>query len=438
MDVSATKEDCMSANALLVCKIPLNRQAGPEWPRGKWGEVDKVNERVTFQALAWILERIDIGGKFNTWTEIELDYHGIAQSCHRCSPTAPMIRWVRDEKNKIRAAEDVSQAGAYERALKNRPSPFVTQLKLEEDLGVGTVRIGVNIPSLIHRALSRLPTQGRTEPAHFAWRLDTNFCDQAKLNLPKFCLTSNRKDPQHMQPKHFKIPLRPEQLRSLSWMLKQESTDAEPFVEEEIAEAILTHLGWRAQGRAQRPVRVRGGVLADEVGYGKTAITLGLVDCASKSVREGPRPPKEHLRGKIYVRGTLIVVPPHLTRQWGSEIKKFTGDHFEVVIISTASSLNSLTIQEVQDADIVIVASNLFHSGVYLSNLEAFAAGGTLPNQDGRFFNARLDIVLSSLRDQVERLRTDGSEAVMDAIHAARKKGRKIRLFVLALSNVAG
>ena len=201
--------------------------------------------------------------------------------------------------------------------------------------------------------------------------------------------------------------------------------DVNQFTKEEIAEAILTHLNWRAQGRAQRPIRVRGGVLADEVGYGKTAITLGLIDSAAKSVRQEPRPSKGELHGKIYVRGTLVVVPPHLTRQWGSEIKKFTGDHFEVVIISTASNLNSLTIEEVQDADIIVVASNLFHSGVYLSNLEAFAAGGTLPNQDGRYFNARLDHILASLRNQVERLRNEGSDAAMEAIHEARKRGKR-------------
>ncbi|THH03097.1 hypothetical protein EW145_g6533 [Phellinidium pouzarii] len=416
LEVNASNAHCASAIALLVCKVPLKDQAGPEWPRGKWVEVDKVNERVTFQALAWLIERIkNINEKFDAWTDVSLPEHEHAEGCARCSPTAPSIKWMRDAKNKIRAVEDVSQAGAYERALKNRPAPFVTQLKLDEESGVGTVRIGINIPSLVHRAFSRLPTLRRTENPQFAWRLDTDFRDPAKLNLPKLRLTSNRRDPEHTQPKHFKIPLRPEQLRSLSWMLEQESLNAKPFVEEEIAEAILNHLSWRAQGRAQRPVCVRGGVLADEVGYGKTAITLGLIDSASKSVRQEPRPPKEQLHGKIYVRATLIVVPPHLTRQWGSEIKKFTGDYFEVIVVSTAGNLNSLTIKEVQDADIIVVASNLFHSGVYLSNLEAFAAGGTLPSQDGR---------------QVERLRTDGSEAAMKAIHDARRRDVEADVFV--------
>ena len=418
-----SNDDCKSAGALLVCKVPLKEQAGPEWPRGKWVEVDKVHERITFQALAWLIERIkNINDKFDSWTDVPTP--GNFGSCHRCAPVVPSIRWIRVDK-KIRAIEDAAQAGAYERALKNRPSPFVTQLRLDGK-GIGTVRIGINIPSLIHRAYSRLPSTRRPEAPRLSWRLNTNFTDPAKLNLPKFKLKSNRSDPEHKQPPNFIIPLRPEQARSLDWMLRQESLDAEPFVEEEIAEAILDPLGWRVQGRAQRPVRVRGGVLADEVGYGKTAITLALINSSAKSVKSQPKPPQEELKGKIYCRGTLVIVPPHLTRQWASEVKKFTGDHFVIVVISTASAINSLSIEDVIDADIIIVASNLFHSSVYLANLEAFAAGGGIPSQDGRYFNARLDQVYLALREQVGRLRNEGPEAVMEAIHEARKKGEEI------------
>ena len=58
-------------------------------------------------------------------------------------------------------------------------------------------------------------------------------------------------------------------------MLAQESKIAPPFTEEEISEAILEPLGWRTERRAQRPVHVRGGVLAEEVGHGPHGF-LGL------------------------------------------------------------------------------------------------------------------------------------------------------------------
>jgi hypothetical protein len=50
-------------------------------------------------------------------------------------------------------------------------------------------------------------------------------------------------------------------------------------------------------------------------------------------------------------------------------------------VLSTATNLNPLTIEQVQEADIVIVASNLFHSSVYLANLELFAGAGALPHR---------------------------------------------------------
>ncbi|TFY64925.1 hypothetical protein EVJ58_g2301 [Rhodofomes roseus] len=422
LDISVSMEACRSANALLVCRVPLLDQAGPEWPRNAWKEVDKVHERVTFKALAWLIERIrNVGGRFSDWQDAELP--GAHVNCERCAPTAPNLLWTKVKKRVV-AIEDTAQAGQYERDLKRRPAPFVTQLKLDKN-GVGVVRIGVNVASLMHRAMSRLPTAGRKGKVSVSWRLTMDFLPAAKIKMPKFKLSSNRHDSLHAQPPSFKIPLRPEQLRSLTWMLAQESPNAPPFIEEEISEAIMEPLGWRAEGRAQRPVHIRGGVLADEVGYGKTAITLGLIDCTAKEVEKDFRKMQD-MKGKIPVKATLVVVPPHLTRQWGSEVKKFAGKRFKVVELATATNINSLTIEEVQEADIVVVASNLFHSSVYLANLEALAAAGSLPLQDGRYFNARLGNVLDSLRNQVDRLRDDGANAVMDKILEGRKLGRYI------------
>lgn len=416
-----------------MCTVPLHGQAGPEWlPRGEWKEVDKVHERSTFKSLAWLVERIrDIQDNFNTWQVVELpDDHS---NCERCAPSAPEVKWV-PVKGKYVAIENTIQAGEYERRLKRRPSPFITQLKLEGD-DKGTVRIGINIPSLLHRALSRLPSANRTEEPILSWKLNTNFTPVAALQLPKFVIMSNKHDKEHAQPPSFKIPLRKEQLRSLEWMLHQESSGAKPFVEEEISEAILSPLGWRAEGRAQRPVRIKGGVLADQVGYGKTAITLGLIDCASKDVkREFTK--MGRIDGKISTKATLIIVPPHLTRQWDSEVKKFTGKRFTVVVIGTASNLNSVTIEQIQDADIVVVASNLFKSNVYLDNLQTLAAAGELPTREGRHFNAYLQKTLASLRKQTDLLQDEGSAAVMKRMKEAAKKAEEEAIATAAAAAV--
>ncbi|KAH9975966.1 hypothetical protein BGW80DRAFT_1168904 [Lactifluus volemus] len=421
LHVPVSKDACKSANALLVARVPLHSQAGPEWPKGAWQEVEQIYERATFRALSWLLERIKVvGGPFTTWKEVELpEDHS---NCERCAPVPPFLRWTKQGK-KVIGIEDSAEAGEYERRLKRRPAPFVTQLRLD-DSGVGTVRIGINIASLTHRALARLPTSGRKGTPTLSWRLDTNFKPLVKLILPKFTLLSNRPDPQHPQPPNFdKFPLRVEQLRSLHWMLEQEKLTAPPFIEEEVSEAMLEPLGWRAEGRAQQPVHIRGGVLADQVGYGKTAITLGLIDCTRKEVARELEDAAE-IPGKIRVKASLVVVPPHLTRQWSTEIKKFVSSKakIQVITLTTASNLNSVSIQQVIDADIIVAASNLFKSVAYLANLEAIAAGGSLPASDGRYFNARLDTALKTLGGQVDRLRNKGSVSVMDAIHAARKR----------------
>lgn len=371
-------------------------------------------------------ERVkNIEGAFSDWKTVATS--DLQSSCERCAPHAPALRWTKIG-TKISAFEDSHQAGEYERRLKGRPSPFVTQLKLDGD-AVGHLRIGLNVASLIHRAHSRLPSRGNGVQQTISWRLDTDFKPLVKLILPKFKLSSNRHDPAHDQPPHFVVKLRPEQQRSLHWMIAQEKDSAPPFIEEEISEAILEPLNWRAEGRAQQAVHVRGGVLADQVGYGKTAITLGLIDCAMKEVKKKVKAAEEKvsLFGKIRTSATLVVVPGHLTKQWNSEVIKFMGKNkMTVIVLSSVANMNTLTIQDVIDADIIIIASTLLKSPIYLENLEAFAAGGSLPKTEGRYLNTRLDECLSTLAEQVERLRDPkrGASEVMGAIVKARQDGR--------------
>ncbi|CAL1714237.1 unnamed protein product [Somion occarium] len=422
-ELDLTTESCASNRAFLVCKVPLDEEAGPEWPRGRWQEVDKVHERITFKALAWLLERVkNVDDRFGEWmtSNSPHDYAG----CQRCAPTPPEIHWALVKHSPV-AVEDPVQAGAYERALKQRPPPFITQLKLDERQ-IATVRIGINFASLMHRALSRMPpTTGKTGQTSIVWRIQTNYVPIARLPRHKFTLSSNRLDSQHKQPPSFKIPLRPEQLRSLTWMVAQESPKAEPFIEEEISEAVLEPLGWRAEGRAQRPINVRGGVLADEVGYGKTAITLGLIDCTAMKIKDAVKE-NDVIPGKIAVKGTLVIVPPHLGVQWQSEVEKFTKkDRFKVRLLNNAAHLNAATIKDIMDADIIIVASTLFRSDKYLENLSSVAGSCPIPSKGsgGRYANACIEMAHSSLRRHVDLLRDEGASALMKSIEEASKKG---------------
>lgn len=132
--------------------------------------------------------------------------------------------------------------------------------------------MGLNAATLTHKALAALPRHflssfAVADPV-VAWRLKTSNGVQLRYNRSSatatFNLPNNRADEQADQPPHFKVvKLRPEQLRSLKWMIGQEN-DPKPWVEEEVAEAVLPKLGWHAEAKATREVTVRGGVLADE------------------------------------------------------------------------------------------------------------------------------------------------------------------------------
>ncbi len=418
-------EACSSAQAILSSRIRLPKEASDLiWPIDRWNEIDKVHERQAYKAIAFVTERLKEVAHQGDWKKTG-EQAASHESCKTCSPDAPVVRWMLDSKGKGRknviGVEDPQQAGVYEQALKRRPSPFVTQMRRDSE-DIGYVRIGINIAALTHRVISRLPPRNLSGVISTSYRVTTDYIPPAKLVRPKFTLGSNRKDEMHDQPPGFRKDLRPEQRRSLTWMVAQERSDAKKFEEEEIAEAIIEPLGWRAEAKATREVRVRGGVLADEVGYGKTVITLGLIAATKK--KEWKEPSSSVTQGLIPVKGTLIIVPPHLPKQWESEIKKFTKSSFESLVVISVAALGKVTIDEITEADIIVVPSNLFSSSVYLSRLAALGCAGPLPSSSGRYFKERLRTTLDGLRTQTKLLQKDEVRKVYENMEEGAKIGK--------------
>ena len=396
LQIDFGSESCSEANAILSCVVPLKSEEDVGWRKGPWTTLDKVNEGTFFQSFAWLTERIRLIEGLDSWHK--LDAFNIEGNCQRCAPNPPAVRW-KMLNNKMTPYEDPQQACPYERALKNRPAPFVIQARIDES-NMGRLRIGLNIASLVHKAMATLQHQGGGAATAISWRLITDYVAPSRVMPPKFVLRSNKADVESGQPPNFRCRLRKEQRRSLTWMQSQESDDAPDFVEEEIEEAQLPHLGWRAEARASRCTPIRGGVLADEVGYGKTAITLGLIDMQSTSqIRSKPAPRP----GKISVKATVIVVPTQLIQQWRDEIDKFLGKTYKVVVIKTVGDLNRLTVKSFQTADIIIVTWGVFNNEKYLAALAQFAALPELPAAtSGRAFDAWFDYSSQRLNDHVE------------------------------------
>ena len=85
---------------------------------------------------------------------------------------------------------------------------------------------------------------------------------------------SDRYTPTHVE--GLCLPLYERQARALTRMLDIESGKVK-FNEEEYAEEVLPGVGWSLIGRASRTSTLRGGVLGDAIGSGKTVITIALI-----------------------------------------------------------------------------------------------------------------------------------------------------------------
>jgi SNF2-related domain len=410
--IDFSTDSCAAALTIIACKVPLSQGENFGSKVGEWFEINRANERTIFSQVSWITERVRSINGLETWQYLAPHSSSLHESCERCAPKYPRVRW-RLQKNKLIPYEDPQDAGPFERALKNRPEAFITQIRIDDD-SVGNLRIGLNIPTLIHRALSKLPKNG--VDTKVSWRLHTDYIAPAYPKYPTFTLSSNKNSAFSDQPPHFKYDLRKEQLRSLTWMKNQESEDAPPFIEEEVEESLLPQLGWRAEGRATTNVDIKGGVLADQVGYGKTATTLALIDSQFSAGKQKVDPAME---GKIHVKATLLICPNTLVEQWTREIGKFLGSKYKVISLKNINMMKSLTIASIMQADIIVCTWTLLTGENYLLKVADFAALPEMPAATGRSFDAWYKKALENIREHVDELRGGGA-AELEQILAAK------------------
>lgn len=247
-------------------------------------ELNLQKSKKTLSSIFFATSRLKVPELFtDKWLELthkdNLDESDL--SCTRCAPKKPDTKWTVVTKGKravLKPIEDGVEGAAYERAMKSRPQPWMIQLrKIENNPPSLSLNIGCNAYSLIQQALSLFPTDSMARKfmiaagnskLSFDWRVVPHVEEEMGTSqFKKLTFSSNRHDQQAKQPPNFRrYPLRKEQLRSLTWMLKQEASN-EPYYEEEVTEAVVPSFNWRAEGRVKRPVLVRGGFVADEGRY---------------------------------------------------------------------------------------------------------------------------------------------------------------------------
>ncbi|KAF5859603.1 hypothetical protein ETB97_002632 [Aspergillus alliaceus] len=417
--LAISNRDCRSANITLLSFEAPATAIDSFWKKGPWEVSNPIESPALLGDVSWLLQKAVGFSAYQDWIPVnEGQSSGKPSSpaCRVCVPAKPRIIWGRNSRGQIKAYEDPHDAALYERQFKFRPPPFLI-FRQVDDQNTGHMRVTLNVQSLLHQAYGKLLSPDVADNAAFFWRVLPNSYDSRHLIFPDFTLMSNRNDAQSVQPPNFVLDLRPEQLRSLSWMIHRESVDIEPFVEEEVEEALLPMLMWRAEGKACVQRTIRGGVLADDVGYGKTAITLGLID-AQHSQQTAPEP----IDGLIPTKATLIVVSKIMIKQWQSEITKFLNNTYHILVIDGLAALRRKTIREIQQADIVLVSWAVFNSQIHYEKLQQFTGMPRVPPKPGRNFDDWFVKAHVAMMEQIQILVEQGPRALLDAIQARRQE----------------
>ena len=236
----------------------------------------------------------------------------------------------------------------------------------------GELLIALNLQTMVHRLLARCPvaaamaakdTDGTkpNEEVTLKWCLNTQYDSTRVVSLMPFSLKDNKSDQEYnvKLPSPHHIHLRPEQARSLSWMVQRETPTAENylnglfknFTNVEIEEATQIELGYRAEVRAEWEQQVLGGVLADDVGYGKTVTILALIWA---QIRLAWKYAKKQIPGRVAVKATFIDVPKFIANQWKEQTAIVLGTELVVLVIKDVSDLIARTWKEWIEADIII------------------------------------------------------------------------------------
>ncbi|OJD11036.1 hypothetical protein AJ78_08115 [Emergomyces pasteurianus Ep9510] len=407
--VRKIRPKCMDSYvSMLTCSVPASG-AELAWEPGTWRASNLMGSPTVLSKFAWLLQRAHSVTQFSHWNSIYLNNADCSKECGVCAPRKPQLIWALDAKDRIYAYENPADAALYEQSIKRRPATFLGFTKLDHD-SILHVRLCLNVMTLIHQARGKLTKKGHMS---LQWRLSIDNVGFLRQRLPILKEKNNKADTESEQPPGFKFfKLRSEQLRSLTWMKEQEDI-VRPFQEEEVVEAMLPAINWRAEAKATTKHLVHGGILGDDVGYGKTAITLGLID--SQYTKDSKNVPS-YVEGAIPIKATLIVVPQHLVEQWSREITKFLGMKYNILEIKSIVSLRSLTIRRFEIADIVLLSTSVVRGASYYERMELFAATSAVPKGDGRIFDEWLDDTMAAVRDNVKLLLANGPEVVLKNI----------------------
>jgi len=398
--LALTNTNCDVTKALVSLKFVLPSSIAHQRYQGQ--HRIKCEDKAFFEAFGWAMEPLrQVLAEQSA--QIPLAYH----DCEECSPLLPEIRWrvlTKANSREFAPYEDPETARKYEHAIKSRPEPVVIECKLEGNSV--TLDIGLNTTTLCHRAAGKLKLlTGSVDSV--SWRLDTSWVEESSAKFPPFSLLNNSGNARYSRDVGWTdvISLYDIQKRSLTWMKQQEEGTGPLFIVKEFEESLLPHLGWRLESKASAAVHVKGGILADHAGFGKTVTSLALIHSEFQEYG-APGILKEMQKscvdeGRIDIAATLVICPWNLVAQWKHEVETllgYKGEH--ILVIDRIDQLKKKNgTKAFEKARIVILNKNVLAADTtkYFQLLAVFAA---MPEYTGKS-NRALE---SYLRDAASRV----------------------------------
>ncbi len=289
--------------------------------------------------------------------------------CERTIPPRPEERWIHDdERNEWVRTSEIMASRQYFLNLRSAPQCFDFVADRKE--GCLTVKCYPQVAA--HHAAFAL-IEGRGEgmerDVSVTFRL---LCSSQQKDpiLQRFLLHNCRELDETSVKLKGNFDLYERQKKAVTKMLNIEGGKVD-FEEIEMSEQPMPgSTGWSLVAKASRTSQLRGGVIADAIGSGKTLISIAIILKGIAAARESRQYPRKS-------SATLVVVPPALISQWRDEIKKFTDELPNVLCIYDDSSLKAITVEMMLGADVIICPVDLLEAKNYMARVTRAATGST-------------------------------------------------------------